>query len=299
LKAGLRIDVDTYRGTDLGVPRLLSILDDHGVRGTFFFTVGPDNMGRHLWRLLRPSFAWKMLRTRAAGLYGWDILLRGTIWPGPPIGRRLAGRIRAVAEAGHEVGLHAWDHHRWQAHVRTMTDEQIQTEIRLGFDELTRILGQPPTCSAAPGWVCPEKVLEIKESFPFQYNSDCRGGPLFRPVVGGRELPQAQVPVSLPTYDEIVGQGGITDATYQDHLLSFFSEERLNVLTVHAEVEGIACAPMFDSFLKEAASRNIRFAPLIELVQQAGALRTGSVAEQLLPGRQGPVACQVPAGARP
>jgi L-threonylcarbamoyladenylate synthase len=69
-------------------------------------------MGRHLWRLLRPAFLIKMLRTQAASLYGWDILLRGTFWPGPLtiILPKTSALPDIVTAGGDTVGLRIPDH---------------------------------------------------------------------------------------------------------------------------------------------------------------------------------------------
>jgi len=292
MELGLRIDVDTYRGTRDGVPRLLALLGRHGIRATFFFSVGPDNMGRHLWRLIRPAFLLKMLRSNAPGLYGWDILLRGTLWPGSKIGARLGDIIRAADKAGHEIGLHAWDHHAWQMRMETMDDLAIRRELRRGWDALTEILGREPTCSAAPGWKCNELVLREKSALAFGYNSDCRGARVFRPVFADGAAGQPQVPVTLPTYDEIIGSDGITDEVYNDYMLSQLERDKLNVLTIHAEVEGIARADLFEGFLELLARNHIACRPLGEMVASAGALPDGTIEPGAISGREGWVAVQ-------
>jgi undecaprenyl phosphate-alpha-L-ara4FN deformylase len=297
IPVGLRIDVDTFRGTRVGVPALLETLARHSVRASFFMSVGPDNMGRNLWRLLRPTFLQKMLRSKAASLYGWDILLRGTAWPGPIIGNRLADIVRLPFQAGHETGLHAWDHYSWQARIDKFSATDIARHIQLGFDKLADIQGSAPTCSAVAGWRCNDETLRAKEHFNFAYNSDCRGTHTFRPVLDGKIL-TPQIPVTLPTFDEAVGRDALDDNNktidadnFNDYLLGLIKPGQLNVYTIHAEVEGIAMREQFERLLSAARARNICFQPLSNLLEPALDAR-GTIKPLAIYGREGWLAVQ-------
>ncbi len=291
IHVGLRVDVDTLRGTRIGVPNLIDLLNRYHIRASFFFSVGPDNMGRHLWRLIRPAFLAKMLRTGGGRLYGWDILMRGTLCPGPVIGKRCQGPIRETAGAGHEVGLHAWDHHYWQTRLERLDKHAIIEEIQRGYDLLTDILERSPACFAAPAWRVTPEALQALEQFPFQFESDCRGHSLFRPVVDGRRLSHVQVPTTLPTYDELIGLKCTTE-TYNAYLLDMIRPDRLNVLTIHAEAEGISCLTLFQDFLDRAGQRDIVFKPLGDLLSQTAAIAASDIHKTAVAGRDGWLACQ-------
>jgi len=284
---GLRIDVDTYRGTRLGVPNLCRLFSRHGLFATFFFSVGPDNMGRHILRVFRPAFLKKMLRSRAPSLYGWDILLKGTLWSGPVIGERLARVISNASDLGHEIGLHAWDHHAWQAKIDKMDTKQIHAHLKKGCDMIEHITGNPPACSAAPAWKSTDAALLAKKEFPFAYNSDCRGEAIFMPRVSGHEITQPQIPATLPTYDEIIGEGGVTDENYNDYIFSLVRPERLNVLTIHAEVEGISRYNLFADFLEKALQKKFAVVPLGRLLDAKPPIGTAKMVQKHLPGRDG------------
>ena len=292
MKVGLRIDADTFRGTKYGVPNLLRLLGEHAVSASLFFSLGPDNMGRHLRRLFRPNFFRKMMRSKAPSPDGWDILLKGTLWPGPVIGNKLGGIIGSASEAGHEVGLHAWDHHAWQVHADGMRAEFISCSLQKAFEMLSRILGRPPACSAVPGWKCDDLTLLEKAKFPFNYNSDCRGESIFCPLVDGKLLSQPQIPVTLPTYDEVIGYNGISNRNYIEYVLSLFKPDGLNVLTIHAEVEGMACFAMFEKFLKLAHSKGVSFVPLGTFLKEPAPMVHARMIKRPIHGREGWVSCQ-------
>ncbi len=192
-KVGLRIDVDTFRGTRDGVPRLLELLDEAGLQASFFFSVGPDNMGRHLWRLVKPGISVE----NAALARGIPLRLgyfagRHRL-AGPRIGAGNEAVIRAAAQH-HEVGLHAWDHHAWQAwagvwDIATALRSRRSSAANAGRwrpfwrDGLSR-------CSAVAGWRADQRVVKAKEPFAFRYNSDCRGTGPFFPLLPQRWQPR-------------------------------------------------------------------------------------------------------------
>ncbi len=295
---GLRVDADTFRGTRDGIPALLSVLRKHDVTASFFFCLGPDNMGRHLLRLRHPSFLAKMWRSRAARLYGWDIVFRGLLWPGRIIAGKLATVIRRTAAEGHEVGLHAWDHFGWQkAALVPVAARFIREDLRRGVEAFREVLGRMPGCSAAPAWLGTDEALRLKVDYPFCYNSDCRGTSVFRPVVAGSgTLLQPQVPTTLPVYDEVIGRNGLTDGAYNRFLLGRLRPGRLNVLTVHAEVEGIACLGLFERFLTELRNAGFRAGPLGNSLGPESSIPAGVIRLQPVSGRQGMVAVQADGG---
>jgi undecaprenyl phosphate-alpha-L-ara4FN deformylase len=109
----------------------------------------------------------------------------------------------------------------------------------------------------------------------------------FLPTLGGTPLPQPQVPVDLPTYDEGVRRGPDADLRWNEDLLARLADGKPHVLTIHAESEGGAKAELFERFLDAAIAAGHRFLPLGAWLQSFGPPAPGRIQRGHLPGREG------------
>ena len=134
MKLALKVDVDTLRGTREGVPRLITLLKRYKAGATFLFSLGPDHTGRAWRRVFKKNFLSKVRRTSVLEHYGIRTLLYGTLLPGPDIGRQCADTMRATRDAGFEVGIHCWDHVRWQDYVARRDAGWTEREMRLACE---------------------------------------------------------------------------------------------------------------------------------------------------------------------
>ena len=289
MKLGIKVDVDTYRGTREGVPRLIEVLKRHGAGATFLFSLGPDNTGRALRRIFRPGFFSKVKRTSVLEHYGIRTLLYGTLLPGPDIGRRCASVLQRVKTDGFEVGIHCWDHVRWQDYVSEKDADWTEREMDLAFNRFRNIFSEKAKVWGAAGWQTNRHAAWVQEQ-TCDYASDTRGRGPFRPLWNGVAIGCPQLPTTLPTLDEIIG----VHADVVSHVLDLTAKPATHVYTAHAELEGGRLIDDFEKLLAgwkqqgyELVSTRALFSSLdIELLPKNEVLY-GEV-----PGRSGTLALQ-------
>jgi peptidoglycan/xylan/chitin deacetylase (PgdA/CDA1 family) len=264
----IKVDVDTDRGTRIGVPALLSLFEEAGVRATFLFSLGPDTTGRAIKRMLRPGFFSKVRRTGVIGMYGVRTLLNGTLLPPPHVGRRNEAVLRAARDLAHDVGIHCYDHIRWQDGLSRMTEQEVLGEFTKARREFERIFQEPATIAGAAGWQANAFSLAAYDAAELLFASDARGTRPFYPRVGTHVYRTLQIPTTLPTLDELLGRKEYPEDNVVAHYLSLLRTDVLNVLTIHAEIEGMKKFPLFKSLLASVSRLRYQIVRLSDYARQ-------------------------------
>jgi peptidoglycan/xylan/chitin deacetylase (PgdA/CDA1 family) len=294
LRIALKVDCDTAEGTRRGIPRLLTLFGELGIRATFFFSLGPDRSGRAILRVFtRKGFLKKMLRSRAPSLYGPRTLLSGTLLPAPLIGKVCRDQILSVGAAGHETGVHAWDHVSWHDALPRWAPGRVASEYRKLHERYAEIFATPARASACPGWTVSDVYLAEREKYPLVYTSDTRGGEPFLPRTTTFASAIPEIPSTLPTLDEKLGDPRLEEPSA---LADYFAVAASGdvVHTIHTEVEGGPYLDWFRGLLIAWKRGGAEFVALetfgIEARDRRDRLPARPVVPITLPGRAGTVA---------
>ncbi len=267
-----------------GVPKLLSILKRSGIKGTFYLSMGPDASGRALLQLLKnPLFLKKMIRTRAARLYGFKTALYGFLLPSPMIALAFPKLVQQIAQEGHEVQFHAWNHRRWQDELGRRSPAWIEEWFEKGIGAYRTLMGRNPSSFGAPAWLVDDRVLEAVKKYDFRYLSCSRAARPFVEAMTGL----TEIPSDLPCLEEIGVEGGIEPIIFE------LKKGGLHVLPVHAEVEGGIWDIHFIKILETLSKMHYDILTLSEINDRlkADALPVRKYRFSLLPGRS--AACAV------
>jgi len=296
MRLTLKVDVDTLRGTVEGVPELVRVFQHYGVNATFLFSLGPDHTGRALRRIFRRGFLKKVMRTSVGANYGLKTLCYGTLLPGPDIGRKAAPIMRGVRNAGFDVGIHCYDHIRWQDYVATKGEEWTRREMTLAEERFMEIFGVSAHTHGAAGWQMNDHAFRMEEEFKFAYCSDTRGTHPFLPFVAGKPLACPQLPTTLPTLDELIGVNGITEDNVVDEILKRSEQSGPcgHVYTLHAELEGMRFRPVLEALLSGWKERGYQINSMEELSRslEASSLPVHHFISNEIEGRTGMLALQ-------
>lgn len=224
----LRIEVPGYAARN-ALPPLVDRLRAHGAGASFLFALGPDWLGRSL-------------------------------------ARHCIGTLRHVRDACFDLGIYGWQPGPWTRQAERMDARRTAALLKQATEAFARVFELPATVHAAPGWRSNPHALRLTQRLGFACASDTRGRHPFIPVWNGEIVRCPQIPVTLPTLDELAGpprqdwaarvaavlalsaappaQGhvfslsatAVSDKTAQvvDHLLAGWREQGYEVISVQA-----------------------------------------------------------------
>ena len=300
MNLALKIDVDTYRGTRDGVPRLVELLKKYDAGATFLFSLGPDHTGRAIKRVFRPGFLSKVRRTSVVSHYGIRTLLYGTVLPGPghrPALRRhdahrarrgLRGRasIPRITSAGRITSasrMRAWTRHEMERACDRFRDifggERTRPRRRRLADESPCL---PPDAAAR---------LRLLLGHARH--------PSFRSGLPGEDR-------RLPAIADHAADAGRADrhrrhrpATTSRSICSSSAatcRRPVMSITLHAELEGMKLAPVFERLLQGLARPGLRLVASATTSTRCPTrtCRATKSSPADVPGRSGTLALQGP-----
>jgi peptidoglycan/xylan/chitin deacetylase (PgdA/CDA1 family) len=241
-----RWDIDHRACITDGLPKILDVCDEVGVKNTFFINMGRStNLREWLGKGLRGSRA-KLNDMEAVHLIkkiGWPRFALETLLS-RPVGATLIKPLEALLRRGHELGLHGGsDHVIWSRRFAQLPNDELEADVTRTLEIFSRHFGKPKGFTS-PGFKFDERVSRLVDKLDFQYDGDALGGPPRRAFAGGKPLRHWTLPVTLcgPRTIPLIewhGARGTSEDEIVADILRRMSQEQWVVLYGHPCYEGV------------------------------------------------------------
>lgn len=180
----LRIEVPDYRAC-AALPALVGLLQSHEAEASFLFGLGNDWLGRSPAR---------------------------------------HGALEQVRAAGFDLGILGWQPRQWIKQAASAPAAWLSEQFAQARTAFEKAFGSAPRLTAAPGWQGNPDALRLTQRLGFAHASDTRGRHPFIPVWNGEIVHCPQIPVTLPTFDELNAASGKDMADAVAALLALTAE---------------------------------------------------------------------------
>jgi peptidoglycan/xylan/chitin deacetylase (PgdA/CDA1 family) len=274
-----RWDIDHRACITDGLPRILDVCDELGVKNTFFVNMGRStNLREWLGKGLRGSRA-KLNDMEAVHLIkkiGWPRFALETLLS-RPVGASLIKPLEQILRRGHELGLHGGsDHVIWSRRFAQLTAAEITADVAQTLEVFTRHFGKPQGFTS-PGFKCDARTRRLVEELGFRYDGDAIGGEPHRGFVDDKQVSHWTIPVTLCgprtiPLTEWHGARGSSEEEIVTDILQRTATERWVVLYGHPCYEGVRAGLLRRIFraVQEAGFRFLTHAQMTERLYVGG-----------------------------
>ena len=187
-RIALKVDVDTWRGTREGVPRLVERCSQRDAAR--HLPVQPRARSHRPGDPPRVSAGLPRARSRARRCvehYGLRTLLYGTLLPGPDIGRRRGRRDARVARRRlRSAASIAGTTCAGRTACDGATPPGPSARCSAACERFAEVFGEPPRLHGAAGWQMNARACGRSQRCGFDYCSDGRGSAPATCRSGGR-----------------------------------------------------------------------------------------------------------------